>query len=156
MADTGRRDYPIGYKRPPRAKQFKPGQSGNAKGRPKGARNFATALTEELNARVVVTENGRRRRISKREAVAKQLVNKAAAGDLKAIPVLLNETRPGEDLPGAAMPLDVFSGAADQQVMASIVARIRAATQTPAPVPAAARAEPEQEADREQPTEEQK
>ena len=42
MADNDDPTYPIGYKKPPRDTQFKPGQSGNFKGRPKGAKNFAT------------------------------------------------------------------------------------------------------------------
>jgi hypothetical protein len=30
----------VGYRRPPRNRQFKPGQSGNPTGRPKGTKNF--------------------------------------------------------------------------------------------------------------------
>lgn len=86
----------VGYKKPPEATRFKPGESGNPKGRPKGAKNFATAIEEELKARITINENGKRRKISKREAIAKQLVNKAASGDSKAIPLLFNETRQRE------------------------------------------------------------
>ncbi len=38
----------IGYGRPPKAGQFKPGQSGNPQGRPKGSTNLATDLSAEL------------------------------------------------------------------------------------------------------------
>ncbi len=38
-----------------------------------------------MNEKVVVHEGGRRREITKGEAIAKQLVNKAASGDLRAI-----------------------------------------------------------------------
>jgi hypothetical protein len=31
-------NYGVGYGKPPKASQFSPGQSGNPKGRPKGAR----------------------------------------------------------------------------------------------------------------------
>jgi hypothetical protein len=31
-------DEKVGYKRPPKATQFKPGKTGNARGRPKGSR----------------------------------------------------------------------------------------------------------------------
>jgi Family of unknown function (DUF5681) len=54
----------VGYRRPPRNRQFKPGQSGNPTGRPKGAKNFATALAEELDAPITATENGKRKTIS--------------------------------------------------------------------------------------------
>ena len=93
MAKGDKGSYEVGFSKPPRSTQFKPGQSGNPAGRPHGAKNFATALEDELRAPVTVTENGKRKRISKREVIAKHLVNKAASGDLKAIPLLLNEIR---------------------------------------------------------------
>lgn len=125
MADEGNRSYPIGYKRPPRATQFKPGQSGNSKGRPKGAKNFATVINDELKVRIAVTENGKRRTISKRQAVAKQLVNKAAAGDPKAIPLLLSEARLAESLTAEGLGQPSPDCPEDQLVMASIRTRIR-------------------------------
>src|SRR5438270_10814043 len=91
MANKGL--FEVGCGKPPPSRRFKPGQSGNPNGRPRGAKNFAVAIEQELVTRVTVTENGRRRRISKREVIAKHLVNKAASGDLKAIPLLLNEPR---------------------------------------------------------------
>jgi len=87
MANKG--PFEVGFGKPPRSTRFKPGQSGNPNGRPRGAKNFAIAIGQELDSRVTVTENGRRRRISKREVIAKHLVNKAVSGDLKAIPLLL-------------------------------------------------------------------
>ena len=66
-----------------------PGQSGNPSGRPKGTKNLATILVKALNERVVVSENGRRRSMTKFEATVKQLVNKGASGDQKFIPLLL-------------------------------------------------------------------
>lgn len=115
----------VGYKKPPKATQFRSGQSGNPKGRPKGAKNFGTVIEKELNMRVEVTENGRRRKISKREAVAKQLVNKAASGDTKSIPILLNETRAREQSDNVVATSDAYQAAEDKLVMAHIVARIR-------------------------------
>jgi Family of unknown function (DUF5681) len=92
-------DERVGYGRPPLATRFRPGQSGNPRGRPKGARNLSTIIAAALNERVAITENGRRRHISKLEAAVKQLVNRAASGEARATQLLLalaqaNEARP--------------------------------------------------------------
>jgi Family of unknown function (DUF5681) len=125
MTDPGEA-YRIGFAKPPRETRFRSGRSGNPKGRPKGAKNFATALEVELRATVPVTENGRRRRLSKRQVIAKQLVNRATEGDLKAMPLLLNEVRPREQAAADALE-EIFGGPEQQPLLASIVQRIRAA-----------------------------
>ena len=125
--------YEVGFGKPPRSTQFKPGQSGHAAGRPRGAKNFATALEQELNSRVMVTENGRRRRISKREVIAKHLVNKAASGDLKAIPLLLNEARTRPSDLAQADPDQIFDTPEDRKVFDSIIARIRSSSRESVP-----------------------
>jgi hypothetical protein len=87
--DQSDSDYEVGYGKPPEQFRFKKGQSGNPKGRPRGSKNFMTLLHKGLEQRVPVQENGRRRRISKREAMVTQAINKAASGDLKALQFLL-------------------------------------------------------------------
>ena len=77
--------YNIGFGKPPEHSRFRKGRSGNPKGRPKGRRNLATVLERTLQEKVVINENGVRRTVSKLEAAVKQLVNKAAAGDLAAL-----------------------------------------------------------------------
>ena len=42
-----RASYDVGYGKPPASTRFKPGQSGNPKGRPKGANNKKPKLNEE-------------------------------------------------------------------------------------------------------------
>lgn len=81
--------YQVGYGRPPLSTQFKKGQSGNPKGRPQGSKNATTLLKEALSEQVIVTENGRRRTITKKEAIVMQIVNKAASGDHRSIQLLL-------------------------------------------------------------------
>lgn len=81
--------YDVGYGKPPKKHQFKPGQSGNKKGRPKGRKNTYTLLTELLEQKIPIKENGKDLKISKRSAMLIQLVNKAVKGDLKAINSLL-------------------------------------------------------------------
>ena len=92
---------PVGYGRPPMTTRFRPGQSGNPRGRPKGARNLSTVIAAALSERVAVNENGRRRRITKLEAAVKQLVNRAASDEARATQLLLalvqaNEARPAQ------------------------------------------------------------
>lgn len=78
-----------GYKRPPKSRQFQPGQSGNPAGRPKGAKNLATLIAEEGRQRVTIQEGNKTRRVSKHEAIIKRLHNQALNGDMKAIRSLL-------------------------------------------------------------------
>ena len=106
MSPEKPRDYEVGYGKPPRDTRFQKGRSGNSRGRPAGSKNLATLFTEALNETVIVVENGRRRKITKREAVIAQLVNKSAGADLRAIKILFDiqqaiETRSGPDGAGA-------------------------------------------------------
>jgi hypothetical protein len=78
------RDYKVGYGRPPLESRFKPGRSGNPKGRKPGSRNVSSAIRDALLRKVVVVENDRRQIITLLEAATRQLANKAAAGDLRA------------------------------------------------------------------------
>ena len=87
------RDYEVGYGKPPRETRFVKGRSGNPRGRPRGAKSFNTLLTDKLNEPVTVAENGGRRKISKREAIVTQLVNRSAAADFRAIKILLDFLR---------------------------------------------------------------
>ena len=70
-----REESRIGYGRPPVATRFRRGVSDNPRGRPKGARNIATVVAATLGERISITENGRRKRITKLDAAVKQLVN---------------------------------------------------------------------------------
>jgi Family of unknown function (DUF5681) len=77
--------FEIGFGKPPEHSRFRKGRSGNPKGRPKGRRNLATVLERTLQEKVVINEHGVRRTVTKLEAAVKQLVNKAASGDLAAL-----------------------------------------------------------------------
>jgi Family of unknown function (DUF5681) len=84
-------DYEVGYARPPIQTRFKEGQSGNVRGRPRGSKNLATVMMKALSERVTISEQGRRRKITMREAITKQALNKAAAGDFRLIQMLFNQ-----------------------------------------------------------------
>ena len=79
----------VGYGRPPKEGQFKPGQSGNPAGRPKGVRNFKTDLQEELSEATVIREGEREITISKQRALIKQMVSSALAGNTRAVMSLM-------------------------------------------------------------------
>jgi hypothetical protein len=85
--------YSVGYRKPPQQTRFKKGVSGNSRGRPRGAKNSATLLNKVLDEKVIITENGSRKTITKREAAFKQLANKAAGGDARTLHLLLAELR---------------------------------------------------------------
>ena len=80
----GSKDYDVGYGKPPTHAQFKPGQSGNAKGRPKGTKNLATDLQEELEEKIIITEAGVELKTSKQRALLKILMAKALKGNVHA------------------------------------------------------------------------
>jgi len=99
--NRGSGDYEIGYGRPPRASQFKSGQSGNPKGRPKGSKNLQTYLEEELNRTIPVTQNGKTRMMPKVQVAVVQQVDKAVKGDTKAFAMLAKlGVSPGEGAGG--------------------------------------------------------
>jgi hypothetical protein len=81
--------YEVGYGKPPKHTQFKPGQSGNRHGRPPGTRNLKTDLAEELAERIAINEGGRKRAVSKQRAMLKQLMAKALRGDVRAADTIL-------------------------------------------------------------------
>jgi hypothetical protein len=81
---NGGANSPVGYGRPPVQTRFKPGQSGNPKGRRKGQRNVHTVVDEALSQRITIREGNRTRSVTKLDAVIVTMVNAALKGDAKA------------------------------------------------------------------------
>jgi Family of unknown function (DUF5681) len=84
------RDPEVGYCRPPKSGQFKKGQSGNPRGRPRHSGRFTDRMLEALNEKVTINENGCKRKITKWDALAKQIANKAASGDIRSIKLVVD------------------------------------------------------------------
>jgi hypothetical protein len=88
--NTANSDYEIGYRRPPKSGQFKPGQSGNPRGRKKREPTVTDRLKKELARKVPITEHGKRRSVAKLDLMFMTLSNAAAKGDLKAINMIIS------------------------------------------------------------------
>lgn len=88
-----RDEYEIGYGKPPKATRFKSGQSGNPRGRPKGAKNRKPALNEERLKDIILDEAYRKIKVRDGErhvsipiaqAVVRSLAVNAAKGQHRA------------------------------------------------------------------------
>ena len=118
------RDYVVGCGKPPVHTRFQKGRSGNPKGRPRGKKNMSTLLSAALDASIIVVENGRRKKISKREAIITQLVNKSASADLKATQIVLAMLQDVEARADDSSDSAAFTEA-DQEIIQRIQARMR-------------------------------
>ena len=123
MPADKQRDYAVGYGKPPRHTRFTKGQSGNPRGRARGAKNLKTLLIETLNELVVVAENGRRRTINKRHAFIKQIVNHAVKGNWRAAKLLLDTLQRIEDRTEPETAEASFD-AADAKVIEQLMTRL--------------------------------
>lgn len=94
-------DNKVGYKKPPRNRQFKPGRSGNPSGKKKGLKSISAELREILSETVTFTSDGAIKTMSKQRALASSLVSAAIAGDLRATAIVMGHVAKDHDL-GAA------------------------------------------------------
>ena len=78
------------YRNPPEHSRFKPGQSGNALGRPKKRKSVADELNEELNVVIPVREGTRTIEMTKARAIARELLRLAMGGDLRAATIVVS------------------------------------------------------------------
>jgi hypothetical protein len=77
--------YRVGYKRPPRHSQFAKGETGNRKGRPKGAKGLKTIVRKILTEKVVVRSASGSQRMTKMEALVHKTTEQGFAGNMRAI-----------------------------------------------------------------------
>jgi hypothetical protein len=128
-------DYPVGYKRPPLTSRFQPGQSGNPQGRPKGLKNLATDLKEELEQKILVTEGGQSKEITKQRAMVKTMMAKALKGDSRAALALIQLTL-GLEQSESGQPDQAGLEEEDLAIIENFKARMRGTNPVPPEDPA--------------------
>ena len=114
----------VGYGRPPLHSRFKPGQSGNPKGRAKQSRNLRTIVQQVLHENMQIREGGRLRRMSAIEALVRTTLARAFKGDPKAVASLIGIMRQSGYGPDRDEPtVDVLSVADQQAILADFLTR---------------------------------
>jgi hypothetical protein len=123
QANGSGREYDVGYRKLPKLKQFKPGQTGNPTGRPKGAKNEATILRELLDhKKLEVRERGRTRAVTVREAILLRVIEDALKGNTKSAAFILN--RYGLMVSGEIQQAELTGD--DQAVLEAFMTRLQA------------------------------
>ena len=126
---AGKKDYEVGYGKPPTHSRYRPGQSGYPAGRRKGVRNLKTDVKRTLAMPVKVTKGGRTRTRSTQEAALMVLRERALNGNTRALERLLELAfRFNNDEAGQAQQLP----ADDQAILAAHVAEFVNAAMTSA------------------------
>lgn len=120
-----RSEQKVGRGHPPKHTQFRKGQSGNIKGRPKGSKNLSTYIMEAARDHVTATVGGKTRKISKLQATAMQLATKAAGGDQAAMGKFLDWIDEIETRASVVKPTQFPLGAPDIEVLRAVYERMK-------------------------------
>jgi hypothetical protein len=86
------REYAIGHGKPPPEYTWKPGQSGNSRGRPKGRKSEATIWKEILSRKVKVMIGGKLKEVTLQEAMQYRIAGDGVAGNIKSAGFVLNRS----------------------------------------------------------------
>src|SRR5262245_59383368 len=122
---TNQADYRVGYGRPPTETQFKPGVSGNPKGRRKKVPSFSEVTEQVLNKTIEMRMGDRLLRMSNREALVYAAIRQALAGKprlLTVLPAIMRYER--ESLQGQA-DANLNLAAEDDAILTNFLVRHR-------------------------------
>jgi hypothetical protein len=117
--------HKVGKNCPPKQSQFKPGQSGNPAGRPKGSSNIKTKVERELRKSVPVTKNGKPTRMTKGNVIVAQLVDSSMKGDVRTAAMVIRLTEDDVAAPGTAANTITESPMPDKDALKRIIARLQ-------------------------------
>ena len=123
-ASLAPREYTVGYAKPPKSTRFKPGRSGNPKGRRKGEPSVFEQIRALFRQKLTVTEGGKRKRLSRQEVMFRSIGNKAVGGDLKAAAFLFELMKSHKDSASSSIDPKMLNDEA-QAVLADFVKQLQ-------------------------------
>lgn len=112
----------VGYGRPPREHQFRRGESGNPRGRPRGAKNESTILRGIMQRKIKNRSSESVRTISVLEGILLRITDDALKGNVKSAAFLLN--RFGSMVSGELECSDLTED--DREILETYARRVRA------------------------------
>ncbi len=121
--------YAVGFAKTPVHSRFKPGKSGNPKGRPRGSKNKNTILREVLSQKITVQQNGKALKMNKLTVIITTLVNKAIAGDLRAISTLCPLIKNMEETHETTAKISAEISVNDKEILDAYVKRSASTSQ---------------------------
>ena len=121
--ETSADGFTVGYKKPPQHSRFRPGKSGNPRGKQKGVRNLGSDVKRTLEVPVRLNERGRARRVSTQEAALLRLREKALKGDARSLDQLLELAKTFNNSAAAESVGHQALAAEDQAILDAYAAR---------------------------------
>lgn len=90
MTNKKKKDYEVGYCKPPKEYQYKKGNSGNPNGRPRGSKNINSYFEELKKAKIAIKEDGEVKLVPGGKALALAMMKKALKGDVRAATLVID------------------------------------------------------------------
>jgi len=116
------KNYEIGYRKPPKAAQWKKGQSGNPNGRPRRHVNVTALVAHLLGQRIVVRKGKTTKRMTRLEHLLHRLFEQALLGDARLMKMVFDEARKDEARDDQCS--SALDTAADSEVLQAFYRRI--------------------------------
>jgi hypothetical protein len=115
----------VGYGQPPVTSRFKPGTSGNPKGRPTGAKNLKTLIREAMTASIPIQEGEKTRRVTRLEGVVLRQIQSALRGNDKSAMAVLKMALQLGFLQDSSESGEIGLSSEDERILDELLARSR-------------------------------